>query len=249
MTKLNTLISCFCLLAMQLHAQTRPTVPMEPTSSYAQSVLRDSVYDRPFFKRPMVVSIHLGTQGLGASTTVKFAPHWLARFGFSIIPIDIKNYSYSYDETKTNITANTNFFNIHLLAGWQPFKNSNWFRVMGGAAYVLNGSVTGYVSPVGDQKAGNITITQDQIGQLEATVDWKGIAPYLGISLFNSIPKHKFNVNVDLGCYYLSAPQASMAGTKLLAGNSENSSQFAENMKDYRFLPVLQINFNYKTSK
>lgn len=247
MNKFLSIISLLALSSATLNAQQRVT-PVG-SKSYAIRKVQDSVYDRPFFQRPMAVSLHLGTQGIGASASVQFAHKWSVRLGASVIPVSVSKYSYTVEGTETLIDGNSNFTNIHLLAGWQPFTNAGGFRVIGGLAYVVSGKASASIAPRGDQKAGNITITQDQLGQLNADLDWTGIAPYLGISLFKAIPANRFGVNLDLGCYYLPAPKSTMSGTKLLAGNDTNTPQFTENMKGYRFLPVLQVNFNYKISK
>ncbi len=53
-------------------------------------------------------------------------------------------------------------------------------------------------------------------------------------------------MNLDLGTYFLTAAKSTVTGTKMLANNGELEPQFDSNMKDYRFLPVIQLNFNFK---
>ncbi len=77
-------------------------------------------------------------------------------------------------------------------------------------------------------------------------MSWKGVAPYVGLGFLNAFPKSRFNVNLDLGTYYVGAPKSTVVGTQLLAENYRLEPQLDENMKDYKWLPVMQINFNFK---
>ncbi len=102
------------------------------------------------------------------------------------------------------------------------------------------------ISPTDDYSINNRTITADQLGVVNAGINWRGFAPYAGISLFNPFPANRFNVNIDLGSYYLSRPGTSFNGTNMLADNQAGAIQFNENMKGYRWMPVMQLNFNFK---
>ena len=66
------------------------------------------------------------------------------------------------------------------------------------------------------------------------------------VALFKSFPNRLFNMNIDVGTYYLASPGTSFTGTKLLSDNNSQASQFHQNMEGYRWLPVLQLNFNFR---
>ena len=121
-----------------------------------------------------------------------------------------------------------------------------FFRVVAGAAYLANAEATIHFEPKDAQKFENITLTPDEIGSLDFQMDWGKFAPYFGIGLGKGIPKKKFNVNVDMGAYYFSAPKVTAIGTKLLSNNESNAIIIQNNMKSYRILPVMQLNFNFK---
>jgi len=46
--------------------------------------------------------------------------------------------------------------------------------------------------------------------------------------------------------YYLVKPDATIIGTGILSGNSSQTEQFQSNIKNYRWLPIVQLNFNYR---
>ncbi len=78
------------------------------------------------------------------------------------------------------------------------------------------------------------------------TSSWQGVAPYLGLGFFRTFPRLFFNVNLDLGTYYLSAPTTTIVAIGALQPNEANNDQLQQNISNYRWLPVLQLNINFK---
>lgn len=211
-----------------------------PAALFAQTKPNDAVsYDSP-----MSVQLTLGGQGIGAEFRYGFLPALSGRLGASFIPIELNNVL-DFKGLKSDNKLSAKFTNIHLLADYTPFK-SNLFRVVGGAAYFIKGNTGLLVTPTGTYNYGDIVIPPDQVGKFNTDIDWKGFAPYLGLGLFKSFPQHRFNINLDLGTYFLPQPAVTVNGTGLLSGNDSQQPVVADNVKDYRFLPMLQLNFNYK---
>jgi hypothetical protein len=201
----------------------------------------------PVAKQGTRISLQLeaGTQGVGGDLRFKLAKKLSLRTGATFIPITANN-AVSLPGFESQNTITVNFFNAHLLADWVPFGGVRSLRLVGGAAYFYKAEGSFFVIPTGSYKYGNTTVTGADIGNLNMSVAWKGVAPYAGLGLFRSFPKHFFNVNLDLGVYYLTAPQTHIVGTGLLADNSQLEPQFNENLKDYRWMPVIQLNFNFR---
>lgn len=196
------------------------------------------------FASPMSIQFMAGSQGIGADLKYGFLPKLSARLGFSIIPVDVsKGFSFFSFPVEGQFT--TRFSNVHLMADYSLFKTEN-IRLVGGASYLTQGNARAIISPTSSYTVGNRTVSKEQIGVLYADVTWKGVVPYLGVSLFKSFPKRLLNINLDLGTYYLSSPGTSFTGTHLLADNEANDKQFSDNMKSYRWMPVVQLNFNLR---
>jgi hypothetical protein len=102
------------------------------------------------------------------------------------------------------------------------------------------------ISPSDNYTYGDLVLSEEQIGYVDLNINWKGLAPYLGLTLGQNISQKIFSVKFDLGTYLLNKPDAAITGTGLLEGNSSQTKQFQSNIKNYRWLPVLQINFNFK---
>lgn len=194
---------------------------------------------------PISVQLQAGTQGVGADVRYGIYPTLSARLGGSFIPINTGN-SLSFSGFTTDYSADVKVFNVHLLADYVPFKAMRGFRIVGGAAYLYKADGGLVLSPTGNYTFGNYNLTGPEIGKLNMNVNWKGVAPYLGIGLFKSFPSNFFNFNLDLGTYYLTAPSTRITGTNLLVDNNQLEPQFNDNIKDYRWLPVLQLNFNFR---
>jgi len=191
------------------------------------------------------VKLNLGSQGIGGEFTYGIDKKVALRLGLNVIPVNV-NDAFDFADFNSTSKASAKFTNIHLLADYTPFKSASAFRLVGGVAYFVRARGTMQVQPSDNYSYGDIVLTPDQVGYLNLDVDWKGIAPYAGIGLFKVIPKRRFNVNVDLGTYYLKQPDVKIVGTGILKGNNKQEGQLHENVKDYRWLPVIQLNFSYK---
>jgi len=218
--------------------KTQNTNPSIPGKRAAESMANAA------FAAPVSVQILIGSQGVGADLKYGFLPKLSGRAGFGLVPVTVNNI-FGFSSFSTDNQLSAKFTNVHLLAEYAPF-NSGRFRIVGGAAYIVKGDASLIVTPKGNYQFGNTTITKDEIGVLNAEVSWKGMAPYLGAALFKSFPNRLFNINADIGTYYLSSPGTSFTGTKMLSDNSSQQPQFNKNMQGYHWLPVLQLNFNFR---
>lgn len=188
---------------------------------------------------------NVGTQGIGAEFGYGVLPKLALRLGADFIPVSANNVFAITDFNSTS-KLSASFSNIHLLADYVPFESALGFRLVGGAAYFAKARGHLQVQPTDEYKYGDIVLNQDEVGKLNMNVTWKGVAPYLGIGLLKAFPNRIFNVNLDIGTYYLRRPDATVSGTGILEGNSSQSAQLQSNVKNYRFLPVVQVNFNFK---
>ncbi|OKS89067.1 hypothetical protein [Mucilaginibacter polytrichastri] len=187
----------------------------------------------------------IGSQGVGLEGRYGFSETLSARIGGSFLPASANNV-FSIGGFKSNTDVSAKFYNVHLLADYIPSENLPWLRVVGGAAYLYKAQGKVGVIPTGTYKVANYNISAAEMGDLNIDVSWKGIAPYLGFGFLPSFPSQMFNINFDVGTYYLSQPKSTIIGTKLLSDNYKLEPQVNSNLKSYRWLPVLQVNFNFK---
>ncbi|WP_223817992.1 hypothetical protein [Mucilaginibacter rubeus] len=192
-------------------------------------------------------SLHfnVGTQGVGAEFAYGVLPKMSLRLGANIIPVSADNV-FSVSGFNSNSRMSANFSNIHLLADFIPFKSAPGFRLVGGAGYFINAKGKIAVQPKDNYTYGDIVLNNEEVGNLNMNVNWRGFAPYAGIGLLKPFSNRTFNVNLDLGTYFLKQPDANITASGILSGNTSQSAQLQQNLKGYRFLPVVQLNFNFR---
>jgi len=198
----------------------------------------------PGFKHKTAFTVFAGTQGFGADIRYGVLPKLSLRLGAGVTPVNAPN-AFQLNDFNSAIGLKVNFTNAHLLADFQPFHTSG-LRLVFGAGYFIKARTDADITPKQSEQYGNVTLTPDQLGNLKISASWQGIAPYLGLGLFRVFPRRIFNINIDLGTYYLTAPKTTIIATGALQPNEQNNDQLQQNMSSYRWLPVLQFNFNFK---
>jgi hypothetical protein len=189
-----------------------------------------------------------GTQGVGGDLSYALSHRSTLRGGLSFIPVTANNVVHISGFNATS-TASLNFSNIHLMGDFTPLSGMPGLRLVFGSAYFIQANGNFELQPTDVYKFGDIVLTQADVGKVNMNANWKGIAPYLGLGLARIMPKRFFNVNLDVGTYYLNQPQAQIIGTGLLDGSASQTAQLNRNIRNYRFLPVVQLNFGFKLSK
>jgi hypothetical protein len=200
--------------------------------------------DTTALEKSYIFGLHGGTSGIGLNFKFNFKNHSTIKLGGSMIP-----FSYSTVQNlgaNFKIDAKASYNNIHLLYEYQALKKVKRLKFVAGFGYFFNANTSAKLSPNESITAGITTLTPEEMGELTIKIDSKGVAPYLGIGLGKSVPTKKVNVTLDLGTFYLNKPIATAVGTKLLSNNQELANTLTENIEDYRWLPVLQLNLNYK---
>ena len=203
-----------------------------------------------FHIQPSSLGLVVGSSGVGLEFTASLDPRFHLRAGFGYVP----KFNYNMDERigQYNVTNQfrTELFQLHFFGDWM-------LPVMQGAGFHLTGGVAGFAGakskvvtvPVGEYYYGEIPINDDpqRMGQVNSTVTSSSIALYAGIGWQNIIDTRHFGLSVDLGAYYaLAAPTVDMTTSGYLVGNEINRGQLQENLKQYRWLPNLQLGFHYK---
>lgn len=193
------------------------------------------------------VAVTAGTQGAGVDLKYSPAPNYGIRLGGSILPFKT-DFVFTTGSTPADVDLKADFQNAHVIFDWHPFRHGQGFRkfmLSAGAGYFWKNKGRAILKTQDTYAYGDIVIGPDDAGELIGEVRWKQVAPYAGIGFESAIPTTKFNMGFSLGAYYLGEPATRLTGTKLVSVDGDNQAQFHQNMKDYRFLPVIQLNFNY----
>jgi hypothetical protein len=216
-------------------------------NGFAQGINgRHHQQDDSFFSKS--IGLHAGTQGLGIQGQYPLLGRLGVRAGVSLMPYNGRGV-YSIGSRSSNVYMSTSFLNTHALLDFRLFPAAksvlNKFIFTGGAGYFYNATGRAKMTMNEGYRYGDIEFTGAELGEVRAKINWKGIAPYAGLGINNIRIDDKTDFSFQLGSYYMSRPDVNVSGTNMLAGNSANEEPLRRNLKNYRWLPVLQFNFNY----
>lgn len=194
------------------------------------------------------VDLNVGTQGLGLEFKMPVLPRVNVRAGGNFLLLKM-NQNRVFGSEPARMKMETNFHNVHALADVQPFAGAgNIFRkfiVTAGAAYFMQAEGSFTFKPTDVYYYGDIRFEPEEVGQVDADVNWNKIAPYLGAGFTDLFFDNKFRMNIGVGVYHFNSPEVKMTGTDMVADNAANQATLQRNLKDYRWLPALQIGLSY----
>ncbi|MFP5042815.1 hypothetical protein [Parasediminibacterium sp. JCM 36343] len=200
------------------------------------------------FSNNTSLQLGVGTQGLSFDVKETVSSKFTLRLGTTLLPVHNLDLTNTVDigiKSSTNGDADLN--SVRLLLEYSPVHNGG-FRLVTGAGYFYKSGLVMNLSINESKQFSNTgpTYTGAQIGTVKTVIDSKGIAPYIGIGLGRATRKHRFTTNLDLGTFILPSPTVVVTGTNMLSNNSHLGPVLQNQISDYKWLPVLQLHFNYR---
>ncbi len=190
---------------------------------------------------PFALGVKAGTTGLGVEGTLGMTDRVNLRA--TVTGFD---YSTDLEEDDIEYDGTLKLRSAGLLADWYPFGGR--FRLSAGGFYNGNefsGSARGELD-VGDN-------TYDD-ARLDAEVDWRSFAPYLGIGWGNAVAGGRLTLTSDIGVLFTGSPSVSVDGT---TGDANVDDQFRDDLREeersleddldsVQYYPVISISLNYR---
>lgn len=166
------------------------------------------------------------------------------------------NYNRDITESDVDYDADIKLKSAGLLLDWHPFSGT--FRVSAGAYWNGNeATATGRPSG-GTYTINGVTYNSSDIGSLDGKIDFKSVAPYLGIG-FGSAPKagRGMTFSFDLGVLYQREPNVALTAvcgaglsgaqcTQLQSDVAAEQASLQEDLKDLKFYPVASFGIGYR---
>ena len=197
-------------------------------------------------------AVSFGTTGIGAHLSVPVAEKINARFG-------VNAFDYSYDGSTSNVNYDfkLKMRTLDALLDYHPY--SNGFRLSAGAIYNGN-KITATGKPVGGATytLNGRTYAAATVGQLNGDVDFRKVAPYLGLGWGNAAGNAKggFAFAADLGVMFQGTPRTSLNNTgcqaataicqQLATDVSAENLRLREEAKDFKAFPVVRVGVSYR---
>jgi opacity protein-like surface antigen len=200
------------------------------------------------------VSADIGTTGFGLHLSAPLQENLNARIGVNYL-----HYSYNGNTSDVDYDFKLKLTSLEALLDWFPTQSQ--FRISTGLVY--NGNkidATGKSNSTGSYTLNGNTYNASNAGRLDGKVDFRKVAPYLGIGWGNALAKDKgWGFTSDLGVLFQGSPNTSLvnSGCNLpdLPGVScadLRNDVAAENVKlrdkadSFKFYPVVRVGVSYK---
>jgi hypothetical protein len=136
--------------------------------------------------------------------------------------------------------------NVALLADFGLNKRGS-LRATIGANYAFKNAYSANVSYTSSESYGDITITPNDIGYINAKISTKSkINPYIGIGFGSIVPRKRIGLSLDLGTYYRGSPVVTIDATQSLRGNKQNEGPLTQNLAPYKWYPIGTLRLAFK---
>lgn len=190
--------------------------------------------------------IGVSTLGIGANVGYKFNESFKVRG-----VVNYFQFTKKFSDDELSLSAKFRLFTIGLLGDWHVMQNG--FRITGGLVY--NGNRLNLKgTPSRNLTVNGRTYTPAEIGEANATFDFRKIAPYIGIG-YDSCHASKTGLSftADLGVLF----QGKVSGkVNSISGRLKGDAQAVNDVKDditktlnkswIKTYPVIAIGLSYK---
>lgn len=193
-----------------------------------------------------------GTTGLGLHLSTPIQQNLNARFG-----VNGFNHSFSGNTSDVDYDFKLKVNTFDALLDFYPGASD--FRLTAGLAYNNNKvDAHGVSNNQGTYTINGQTYNAANLGSLDGKVEFRKIAPYLGIGYGNALAVQKgWSFSTDLGVYFQGSPSTSLRNSNctlptaaqctLLATNVDaENARLTDKVKDYKYYPVLRVGVSYR---
>lgn len=196
------------------------------------------------------ISADLGTTGLGLHASIPLQANLNARLGLNYL-----SYSYSGNTSDVNYDFKLKLQTFDALLDYFP-TDSN-FRISAGLVY--NGNkidANGKTNSNGTYDLNGTPYNASDIGTLKGNIDFRKMAPYLGIGWGNPVKTAGWGFTSDFGVLFQGSPGTSLSNSECKLDQAQclilSNDVAAENVKlndkvhNFRYYPVLRVGASYR---
>ncbi len=194
------------------------------------------------------VGANAGTPGVGLNATLGITEKVNIRGVFNYL-------KYEFDETEDGIDYQLDFDlnSLGALLDWHPLGGA--FRLSGGV--FANGndiSGTGRGQAGTTVEFGDIILNADDLGTVDASIDFNGVAPYLGFGWGNAVGDGHWAFMIDIGVFFQGTPDVSITTPEVDpsiaaivdAERINAETELEEDVDNFDLFPYVSVGFAYK---
>jgi hypothetical protein len=203
----------------------------------------------------MALGLNFGLPGVGLDFAYKINQSFSARARFQTLPFELNDFEYTLDGQDLLADVTLNFSQIGIVADYYPFKSSS-FKLMAGVSYFINNSFSAtiaindtlYVGEDGSDAddLGDFVFYPDDIGTITIASEWGQIVPYMGLGFGRAVPNKRVGFGIELGAYYIGAPDVNVDATGMLTETSEEEAGLEEGLSEYAWLPQINLRLSVR---
>jgi len=247
-----TLCLCTILSIGQSNVQAQSSIPGDENESEQPSNLQVSSDNYSQHKNSL--GLNFGIQGVGLDYGRSINNQINLRLRGQALPISLDDMNFSASDQDLLVDLDLEYSNIGLIVDYEPFKNSS-FKLMGGASYFLQNTVSGFAEltePLyfGDDGSdpddkGDFVFTPEDIGTIDAEFIWADFAPYVGFGFGRTMSKNSIGFAVELGAFYMGSPDINIKATGMIEETAQEEAELEDNLSDINWLPQLNFRLSY----
>jgi len=189
----------------------------------------------------LAVSGKVGTLGYGIELTKSITSTINARVGAHYFTF---GYVSIVSEEKIELDVDLKLQSLSVLFDWHPFNNGIHLSV--GLLHNEN-EVAFQATPTKNYPFDGTTYTPADLGSVTGIVNFKKVAPYLGIGFGNAVGKgKKMGMVFDFGVIFQDSPNVHLNAIGMIEPTAEQEPLVEENVKDFKFYPIISLGITYK---
>ena len=228
-------------LCFGVYAQEESVLPVNQDQN-EESIKKDPY---PNYKGRGAIALNFGAVGGGLEYAENFTQKInlrgrLTYFRLNDIETDVE---FAGEQLVGGLESNVLIADI--LFEYLPVKRLG-LKLVGGVSYLFNYDANVSAGFGTSLSYGDLTISPDQIGDLNINADWSGFAPYAGFGYGRAVPKSRFGFGIELGTHFAPSPTINVTATGSFSETASQEQQLQEDLKGYRWLPFAQFRLAYK---
>lgn len=198
----------------------------------------------------VAASLDLGTTGFGLHVTTPIASQLNARVG-----VNFANYKYDGHTSDIDYDFKLKLATFDALLDYHPFDGT--FRISAGAVY--NGNkidARGKPAGNGTYDINGNTYAASAVGNLDGKIDFRKVAPYLGIGWGNAVKTAGWGFGMDLGVTFSGSPKTQLSSSgctlsttlcaQLGRDIAAENAKLADEVDDFKLYPVIRVGASYR---
>jgi len=221
------------------------TVLAQESSDSTATAIEAKADKYPMWQNRSAIGISAGLPGFGLDYAYNINRSLNVRVGFLAFSFSDYNTDLEISGQSVNVNANLNSTVFDLMLEYQPSSN-HAFKLVAGLSYLNNVGVNTLILLNDDIGYGDLIIDNEEIGDIDVTLDYTGIAPYLGFGFGRAVPKKRAGFSIELGAYYAGGPDVTIKASGMLENTSEEEQQLEDNLDSYSWIPRAMMRLTIK---